>query len=53
MTGAIVGGLALGVVESFSALVFGPEHALTVSFALLVMLLVVRPTGIVGRRGYE
>ncbi len=53
VTGAIVGGLALGVVESFSALVFGPEHALTVSFALLVMLLVVRPTGIVGRRGYE
>ncbi len=53
VAGAIVGGLALGVVESFSALVFGPEHALTVSFALLVVLLVVRPTGIVGRRGYE
>ncbi len=53
VAGAIVGGLALGVVESFSALVFGPEHALTVSFALLVVLLVVRPTGLVGRRGYE
>jgi branched-chain amino acid transport system permease protein len=51
--GAMVGGLALGVIESFSALVFGPEHALTVSFVLLILLLLVRPTGIMGRRGYE
>jgi branched-chain amino acid transport system permease protein len=48
-----VGGLALGVVESFSALLFGPEYGLTVSFALLLVLLVVRPTGLLGRRGYE
>jgi branched-chain amino acid transport system permease protein len=51
--GAMVGGLALGVIESFSALLFGPEHALTVSFVLLVVLLLVRPTGLMGRRGYE
>ncbi|MCL6639974.1 MAG: branched-chain amino acid ABC transporter permease [Candidatus Rokubacteria bacterium] len=53
VTGAIAGGLALGIVESFSALLLGPEHAFTVSFVLLILLLVVRPTGIVGRRGYE
>jgi branched-chain amino acid transport system permease protein len=53
IAGAMVGGLALGVIESFSALVFGPEHALTVSFVLLILLLLVRPTGIMGRRGYE
>jgi branched-chain amino acid transport system permease protein len=53
VTGAIVGGLTLGVVESFSALVFGPEHALTTSFILLIVLLLVRPTGIMGRKGYE
>ena len=51
--GALVGGLALGVIESFSALAFGPEHALTVAFALLIVLLLVRPTGLLGRRGYE
>lgn len=51
--GAMVGGLALGVIESVSALVFGPEQALTVSFVLLIVLLVLRPTGIMGRRGYE
>lgn len=51
--GAMVGGLALGVLESFSALLFGPEYGLTVSFGLLLVLLVVRPTGLLGRRGYE
>lgn len=53
VSGAMVGGVALGVIESFSALLFGPEHALTVSFVLLIILLLVRPTGIMGRRGYE
>ena len=51
--GAMVGGLVLGVVESFAALWFGPEHAITVSFALLIGMLVFRPTGLLGRKGYE
>ena len=51
--GAMVGGLVLGVVESFAALWFGPEHAITVSFALLIAMLVFRPTGLMGRKGYE
>ncbi len=51
--GAMVGGLALGVVESFGALAFGPEHASTLSFGLLILMLVVRPTGLMGRKGYD
>ncbi len=51
--GAMAGGLALGVLESFSALAFGPEHAITLSFILLILLLLFRPTGIMGKRGYE
>lgn len=51
--GAMVGGIALGLVESFSALWFGPEYATTVSFALLIAFLAWRPAGILGRRGYE
>ncbi len=51
--GAMVGGLVLGVVESFAALWFGPEHAVTVAFALLIAMLVFRPTGLLGRKGYE
>jgi branched-chain amino acid transport system permease protein len=49
----MVGGLVLGVVESFAALWFGPEHAVTVAFALLIAMLVFRPTGLLGRKGYE
>jgi branched-chain amino acid transport system permease protein len=51
--GAMVGGLALGIVESFGAFWFGPEHALTLSFILLLVLLFVRPGGILGKKGYE
>jgi branched-chain amino acid transport system permease protein len=51
--GALAGGLLLGVIESFSSYWLGPEHAVTVSFALLLLLLFVRPSGLMGRRGYE
>ena len=51
--GAIVGGLALGVIESFGSLFFSAELATTFSFVLLIILLIFRPTGLMGRRGYE
>jgi branched-chain amino acid transport system permease protein len=51
--GAMAGGLVLGIIESFGSYWFGPEHAVTISFALLLLLLFVRPTGLLGRRGYE
>ena len=50
--GAMIGGLALGVVESFGGLWFGPEHAVTLSFTLLILMLLFRPTGLLGRAGY-
>jgi branched-chain amino acid transport system permease protein len=53
VAGAIVGGITLGLVESFGGLIFGPEYALTISFGLLILLLIFRPTGILGKRGYE
>ena len=51
--GAMLGGLALGVIESFGAFWLGPEHAGTLSLVLLLVLLFVRPSGLIGRRGYE
>ena len=51
--GAVLGGLVLGVVESFGAMAFGPEHAVTLSFALLILFLVFRPQGLIGSRGFE
>ncbi|MGO4712772.1 branched-chain amino acid ABC transporter permease [Bradyrhizobium sp. 2TAF24] len=53
MPGVVVGGFALGVIESFGALALGPENALTISFLLLIVLLIVRPTGLLGRRGFN
>jgi len=50
--GAMIGGLALGLVESFGALWFGSEHATTLSFVLLIVVLLVRPEGLLGRKGY-
>jgi branched-chain amino acid transport system permease protein len=51
--GAMIGGLALGVVESFGSLWFGPEHATTLSFVLLIAILLLRPEGLLGRKGYS
>ncbi|MEO1102340.1 MAG: branched-chain amino acid ABC transporter permease [Pseudomonadota bacterium] len=51
--GALVGGLALGIIESFAGYMLGPQHAITVGFVLMLFLLVVRPTGLVGVKGYE
>jgi branched-chain amino acid transport system permease protein len=51
--GALVGGIVLGIIESFAGQFFGPQHALTVGFLLMLLLLVVRPTGLTGIKGYE
>ena len=51
--GALIGGLVLGVIESFAGHFFGPQHALTVGFLLMLILLVVKPTGLTGIKGYE
>jgi branched-chain amino acid transport system permease protein len=51
--GVVLGGFALGVIEAFGALALGPENAITISFLLLIALLIVRPTGLLGRRGFN
>ena len=51
MMGAIVGGLVLGLTESFTATYLGPTYPNAISFGLLVLILIVRPSGILGRRG--
>jgi len=52
LPGVVLGGFALGIIEAYGALAFGPENALTVSFLLLIVLLAVRPTGLLGRKGF-
>ena len=53
IAGALVGGLMLGLIESFGGMLLGQEHALTLSFCLLIVLLVFRPHGLMGMKGFE
>ncbi|MEA2867349.1 MAG: branched-chain amino acid transport system permease protein [Bradyrhizobium sp.] len=50
--GAALGGLIFGLLESFGAIAFGSEYALTLAFVVLIILLLVRPHGLLGVKGY-
>lgn len=47
--GVIVGGLSLGIIESLTALYVGPTYRDVASFGILVLVLIVRPSGLLGR----
>jgi branched-chain amino acid transport system permease protein len=48
LRGALVGGLILGVAENWGSALFGSEWRDVVAFVLLVVILLFRPTGILG-----
>jgi branched-chain amino acid transport system permease protein len=48
LRGALLGGLLLGVMENYGQAVFGSQWRDVVAFVLLVLVLLVRPTGILG-----
>ena len=50
MTGALVGGILIGVSEALSGFVIAPSMKSMFSFALLIAVLVLRPRGLTGRR---
>jgi len=47
--GVIVGGLVLGVIESLAVLYIGATFADVASFGVLVLVLIVRPSGLLGK----
>ena len=49
--GAFVGGLVVAVAESLGAVFLSPSLKELVSFSLMIAILLVRPTGLFGRRG--
>ena len=51
--GALVGGIARGIIESVAGFWLGPQNAILIGFILMLVLLVVRPTGLMGKKGYE
>ena len=51
--GAILGGLLLGVAETMAAAYIGSEYKDIVAFGLLVLILLFRPTGLLGKPEVE
>ncbi|GAA2069614.1 branched-chain amino acid ABC transporter permease [Williamsia deligens] len=48
--GALLGGLLLGVMENYGSVVFGNQWKDVVAFVLLILVLMIRPTGILGEK---
>jgi branched-chain amino acid transport system permease protein len=50
LAGALAGGLLIGMSEAVASLLIAPSMKSMVSFALLIIVLAVRPQGLLGRR---
>ncbi|MQY02247.1 branched-chain amino acid ABC transporter permease [Actinomadura macrotermitis] len=48
LRGALVGGFALGLIENWGAIFFGSEWKDVIAFTVLVIILMFRPTGLLG-----
>jgi branched-chain amino acid transport system permease protein len=51
--GALVGGLALGLIESVAGNFLGAQYAILLGSLIMLLLLMTRPTGLIGKKGYE
>ncbi|MEM7538226.1 MAG: branched-chain amino acid ABC transporter permease, partial [Chloroflexota bacterium] len=51
--GALIAGVMLGVVESLGSVFIDPNYQHVYGFILLLILLIVRPTGLFGERERE
>jgi branched-chain amino acid transport system permease protein len=50
MSGALIGGVLIGLTEAMAGLLFSPSAKSMFAFGILVLVLLFRPQGIVGRR---
>lgn len=53
ITGAVIAGLFIGVLEVFSSFLIGPESKQAVYFLVFIAVLVVKPSGLFGVKGEE
>lgn len=51
LPGALLGGLIVGVSESMAATFFGSTYRDAVAFIILIIVLIVKPNGLFGRKG--
>ena len=48
ITGSIVGSFLLGLIDSFGGTLFGPQAGHFIAFAMVIVILIFKPTGILG-----
>jgi len=53
LAGAMLGGFLIGIIESFATWKFGGQWSNVTVFAILILVLVFRPSGLLGEAGYE
>ena len=53
LPGAMLGGLIIGLLESFWAAYLSPEYKDVATFAILILVLMLRPSGLLGRPEVE
>ena len=53
LPGALLGGLVVGVSESMAATFLGSTYRDSIAFIILIIVLIVRPHGIFGRKGIK
>ncbi len=49
LTGAVAGGLLLGMAEAFATVIFSPTFKDAITFIILVVSLLIRPSGLLGK----
>ena len=50
LRGALLGGLLLGLIENYGSAIFGTQWRDVIAFLVLILVLLVRPTGILGEQ---
>ena len=53
LPGAMLGGLLIGLIEAFWSAYFSVEYKDVATFVILVVVLIFRPTGLLGRPEVE
>ena len=51
LPGALLGGLIVGISESMAATFLGSTYRDSIAFIILIIVLIVRPNGLLGRKG--
>jgi branched-chain amino acid transport system permease protein len=51
--GALLGGLVLGLIESFAGFAVGPQNAMILGLLVMLGVLLVRPAGLMGVKGFQ